>query len=93
MKFELSPDDQAFYDDVRNWFETNTPERLKGEAFMFGTMSAEDNVEWCRTMNAQGWAAILGFGINLSPPVGGWPPEGRGPGGDRHVQPRAGALS
>ena len=58
MKFELSPSDQSFYDDVRSWFTTNTPEHLKGQAFMFGTMSPEDNVQWCRTLNAHGWAAI-----------------------------------
>lgn len=58
MKFELSPSDQSFYDDVRSWFTANTPEHLKGHAFMFGTMSAEDNVQWCRTLNAQGWAAV-----------------------------------
>jgi alkylation response protein AidB-like acyl-CoA dehydrogenase len=57
MKFELSCEDQTFREEVHEWFLANTPKHLIGEAFMFGTMSAEDNIEWNRTLNKQGWAA------------------------------------
>ena len=45
-------------DEVRTWFLENTPPHLKGEAFMFGEMTAEDNVAFQRKLNAKGWAAI-----------------------------------
>ncbi len=53
-----SAEDLDFMDEVRTWFLDNTPERLKGQAFMFGDMTADDNVDWCRKLNQRGWAAI-----------------------------------
>lgn len=59
MRFELSPEDEAFRVEVREWFLENTPEHLRGEAFMFTAgMSGEENVAWCRKLNERGWAAI-----------------------------------
>ncbi|MEM7407338.1 MAG: acyl-CoA dehydrogenase family protein [Pseudomonadota bacterium] len=58
MSLQYSDEDRAFMDEVRTWFLDNTPAHLKGEAFMFGEMSADDNVAWCRELHRQGWAAI-----------------------------------
>jgi alkylation response protein AidB-like acyl-CoA dehydrogenase len=58
MSLHYSTQDLEFMDEVRAWFLENTPQHLKGEAFMFGTMSAKDNVAWCRKLNKRGWAAI-----------------------------------
>lgn len=58
MSLQYSTEDRQFMDEVRSWFLANTPNHLKGEAFMFGNMSAADNVEWSRKLNRQGWAAI-----------------------------------
>ena len=58
MQLAYSDDDLAFMEEARDWFLENTPAHLKGEAFMFGTMSAEDNVAFQRRLNTKGWAAI-----------------------------------
>lgn len=57
MSAHYSAEDLAFMDEVRTWFKENTPEHIRGDAFMFGTMSAEDNVAWGRKLNEKGWAA------------------------------------
>ena len=68
MAFDYSEEDLAFMNEVRDWFTTNTPQHIRGDAFMFGTMSAEDNVAWGRKLNERGWAAP------------GWPKEYGGTG-------------
>lgn len=58
MQLAYSNDDLAFMEEARSWFLENTPAHLKGEAFMFGTMSAVDNVAFQRRLNTKGWAAV-----------------------------------
>ena len=58
MSAEYDAEDREFMEEVRAWFEANTPEALRGDQFMFGTMSPEDNVAWARKLNERGWAAI-----------------------------------
>jgi alkylation response protein AidB-like acyl-CoA dehydrogenase len=59
MDLDLDAADEAFRQEVREWFLTNAPEHLKGEAFMFTAgMNADENVAWCRKLNERGWAAI-----------------------------------
>ena len=53
-----SAEDIEFREEVRGWFLENTPAHLKGQAYMFGNMTADDNVAWCRKLNERGWAAI-----------------------------------
>ena len=68
MSIPLSDDDKAFTEEVRAWFEANVPDHIRGDAFMFGTMTPQDNVEWNRLLNQRGWAAPA------------WPAEYGGPG-------------
>ncbi|MEM7252143.1 MAG: acyl-CoA dehydrogenase family protein [Pseudomonadota bacterium] len=52
------PDLQAFRDEVRAWFSENTPAAIKGDAFMFGNITAEQNRDWFRRLSQRGWGAI-----------------------------------
>ncbi|MBT6273567.1 MAG: pimeloyl-CoA dehydrogenase large subunit [Chromatiales bacterium] len=58
MSIDISPEDQAFADEARAWFLQHTPAHMKGDAFMFGRMTGDDNVAWCRRLAERGWAAI-----------------------------------
>ncbi|MCB1741673.1 MAG: acyl-CoA dehydrogenase family protein [Gammaproteobacteria bacterium] len=53
-----SPEDEAFYSEARTWFEANTPAEIRGDAFMFGSMTPEQNVAWSRKLNEKGWLTI-----------------------------------
>jgi alkylation response protein AidB-like acyl-CoA dehydrogenase len=55
---EYTADDRAFMEEVTQWFEQHTPPELKGDQFMFGTISVEQNIAWARTLNERGWAAV-----------------------------------
>ncbi|MCH9673316.1 MAG: acyl-CoA dehydrogenase family protein [Gammaproteobacteria bacterium] len=57
MSTETS-EDLSFQQEVRAWFEAHTPNEIRGNAFMFGSMTPEQNIAWFRKLSERGWAAI-----------------------------------
>jgi pimeloyl-CoA dehydrogenase large subunit len=70
MDLRFTPEENAFRDEVREFFRTALPERIRDKLVMGHHASKDDLVEWTRILNARGWA------------VPHWPVEWGGTGWD-----------
>jgi alkylation response protein AidB-like acyl-CoA dehydrogenase len=68
MDFQLSADDAAFRDEVRDFIRDNLAPDLKRKVDMGQELDKEDTLRWHKTLLAKGWAAP------------NWPEEFGGPG-------------
>src|SRR5918994_482333 len=70
MDLRFTPEETAFRDEVRAFFRTALPERIRKKLVMGHHASKDELVEWTRILNAKGWA------------VPHWPVEWGGTGWD-----------
>src|SRR5215207_4896014 len=70
MDLRFTPEENAFRAEVREFFRTALPERIRHKLVMGHHASKEELVEWTRILNAKGWA------------VPHWPVEWGGTGSD-----------
>jgi pimeloyl-CoA dehydrogenase large subunit len=70
MDLRFTPEETAFREDVREFFRTALPERIRDKLVMGHHASKDELVEWTRILNAKGWA------------VPHWPVEWGGTGWD-----------
>jgi pimeloyl-CoA dehydrogenase large subunit len=70
MDLRFTPEETAFRDEVRAFFRTALPVRIRDKLVMGHHASKEELVEWTRILNAKGWA------------VPHWPVEWGGTGWD-----------
>ena len=70
MDLRFTPEENAFRDEVREFFRTALPERIRQKLVMGHHASKDELVEWTRILNAKGWA------------VPHWPVEWGGTGWD-----------
>ncbi|MBT9465936.1 acyl-CoA dehydrogenase family protein [Hydrogenophaga sp.] len=68
MDIDFSPEDMAFQQEVRTWFNAHTPSDLKRKTVTGEMLQKNDIVQWQRRLDGQGWL------------VTGWPKEHGGPG-------------
>ena len=70
MDLRFTPEENAFREEVREFFRTALPERIRDKLVMGHHSSKDELVEWTRILNAKGWA------------VPHWPVEWGGTGWD-----------
>jgi pimeloyl-CoA dehydrogenase large subunit len=70
MDLRFTPEENAFREEVREFFRAALPERIRQKLVMGHHASKEELVEWTRILNAKGWA------------VPHWPVEWGGTGWD-----------
>jgi pimeloyl-CoA dehydrogenase large subunit len=70
MDLRFTPEETAFREEVREFFRTALPERIRDKLVMGHHASKDELVEWTRILNAKGWA------------VPHWPVEWGGTGWD-----------
>jgi pimeloyl-CoA dehydrogenase large subunit len=70
MDLRFTPEELAFRDEVREFFRTALPARIRDKLVMGHHASKDELVEWTRILNAKGWA------------VPHWPVEWGGTGWD-----------
>jgi pimeloyl-CoA dehydrogenase large subunit len=70
MDLRFTPEETAFRDEVREFFRTALPERIRQKLVLGHHASKDELVEWTRILNAKGWA------------VPHWPVEWGGTGWD-----------
>ena len=70
MDLSFTPEEQAFREEVREFFRTALPEKLRAKLRAGHHVSKDEQVEWQRTLNKKGWA------------VPHWPVEWGGTGWD-----------
>lgn len=70
MDLSFTPEEQAFREEVREFFRTALPERIREKLRAGHHVSKEEQVEWQRILNQKGWA------------VPHWPVEWGGTGWD-----------
>ncbi|MCO5120139.1 MAG: acyl-CoA dehydrogenase family protein [Burkholderiaceae bacterium] len=57
MNLSFSPEETAFRDQVRSWFEANLPSELRDDAPDYRHYTREELVRWYRILAKQGWLA------------------------------------
>jgi len=70
MDLRFTPEETAFREEVREFFRTALPERIRDKLVMGHHAAKDELVEWTRILNAKGWA------------VPHWPVEWGGTGWD-----------
>ena len=70
MDLRFTPEETAFREEVREFFRTALPERIRDKLVMGHHASKDELVDWTRILNAKGWA------------VPHWPVEWGGTGWD-----------
>ncbi|MFL5149961.1 MAG: acyl-CoA dehydrogenase family protein, partial [Microvirga sp.] len=70
MDLRFTPEETAFREEVREFFRTALPARIRDKLIMGHHASKDELVEWTRILNAKGWA------------VPHWPVEWGGTGWD-----------
>ncbi len=68
MDLRLTPEEQAFREEVRSFIRDNLPKDIKQRMYLGDRASKEDIVAWQRILNKKGWATYS------------WPKEAGGPG-------------
>src|ERR1700674_1183367 len=68
MDLRFTPEELAFRDEVRAFFNTNLPAGIRGKLVAGKHLAKDDTITWQRILNARGWA------------VANWPVEWGGTG-------------
>lgn len=58
MNVDLSPDELAFRDEVRQFLDTKLPKDIAAKILAGTPTSKEEHVQWQQILAAQGWAAV-----------------------------------